>query len=462
MKKFLAIFFAKMAMFFSRTLRRGGGTALPGLIAQKIDKDILSKLVGNLKDGVVIITGTNGKTTTAKMACDILANSGLDIVSNQSGSNLSRGLISVLISRSNLTGSTTKGDLAVFEIDEATMPEAVPMLSPRYIIVTNIFRDQLDRYGEVDKTVELIGNSLRTAPKEATVILNADDPMVASLTSFHENTIFFGLEDSGLKTESKLAIDNKDCLLCGAELDFEYRYFGHLGKYKCSSCTFKRPKPENTVYKAELNPENSVISLHTSKKENIDLTLSIPGVYNIYNALAATALSSALDANSEQIKYGLENFTAAWGRMEKIQVKDKYIFLLLVKNPTGFNESLRSFINTKEKKNFLLALNDNFADGIDISWIWDSELELLKDKESSIVCSGIRAEDIALRLKYAELDSKNITIEKDLKKALDMGLDSVPTGETLYIFPTYTAMMEIRNVLVKAGYAQSFWQPPGA
>lgn len=462
MKKFIAILFAKIAMFFSRTLRRGGGTALPGLIAQKIDKNILSKLVKNLKDGVVIVTGTNGKTTTAKMACDILANSGLDIVSNQSGSNLSRGLISVLIARSNLTGSKTKGDLAVFEIDEATMPEAVPLLSPRYIIVTNIFRDQLDRYGEVDKTVELIGNSLRTAPKNAVVVLNADDPMVASLISYHKNTIFYGLEDSGLKTESKFAIDNKDCLLCGAELDFEYRYFGHLGKYKCPSCSFKRPIPENTVYKAELNPENSVISLHTSNKENIDLTLSIPGVYNIYNALAATSLSSVLGAHSEQIKYGLENFTAAFGRMEKIQIKDKYIFLLLVKNPTGFNESLRSFINTKEKKSFLLALNDNFADGIDISWIWDSELELLNDKANSIICSGIRAYDMALRLKYAGLKSNNVTIESNLKKALDQGLSSLEKGETLYIFPTYTAMMEIRNFLVKAGYAEVFWQPPGA
>lgn len=461
MKKFFAVFFAKIAMFFSRALKKGGGTALPGLVAEKLDKNILTKLVSNLNLGTVIITGTNGKTTTAKMSFEILALSGLDVVSNQSGSNLSRGLVSELVARSNILGTKIKGDIGVFEIDEATMPEAVPKLQPKLVLVTNIFRDQLDRYGEVDKTAALIGNSLRTMPKGAVAILNADDPLVASLTSYNENATFFGIEDSELKTDSKLAIDNKDCLLCGTELEFEYRYFGHLGKYKCKKCKFKRPAPANTVFKAELEAERSLITLHTSEKQNLELILNTPGAYNIYNALAAASLASALGISGSIVKQGLENFTSAFGRMEKIRVKDKDIFLLLVKNPTGFNETLRSFTSDNSKRNFLIILNDNFADGTDVSWIWDSNLELLKNRANSIVVSGIRAEDMALRLKYADIDMKTVRIEKDLKKAMNSALEDLLVNQTLYVFPTYTAMMEIRNLLVKSGYAQPFWQPPG-
>lgn len=461
MKRFFAIFFAKIASFFTRILKRGGGTALPGLIAEKLDRNILTKLTSNLKHGVVIITGTNGKTTTSKMLYDILRSSGMDVIANQSGSNLSRGLVSTLIARSNITGSKTKGDIGIFEIDEATMLNAVPKIHPKFVIVTNLFRDQLDRYGEVDKTAEIIGNSLKNMPKNGLVILNADDPMVASLSRYNGNAVYYGIEDSSLKTDSKLAIDNKDCLKCGTALDFEYRYFGHLGKYKCPGCKFKRPTPLNTVFKAELFPESTNITLHTSAKQNLDVVLNIPGVYNVYNALAATSIASQLGVTGEHIKKGLEEFTAAFGRMEKIKVKDKFVFLLLVKNPTGYNETLRSITSSSSKKNFLLALNDNFADGTDISWIWDSNLEILKKKTKTVVCSGIRAEDMALRLKYADVDMKNVRIEKDLKKALNIGLGNIMPGETLYLLPTYTAMMEIRNHLVKGGFVKPFWKAPG-
>lgn len=461
MKKIIAIFFAKIASFFTRAFKRGGGTALPGLIAEKLDGNILSKLTSNLKYGAVIITGTNGKTTTAKMLYDILKSSGMDVVANQSGSNLSRGLVSTLIARSNVTGSKTKGDIGIFEIDEATMSEAVPKLRPKFIVVTNLFRDQLDRYGEVDKTAAIIGNSLKNMPKNGIVILNADDPMVASLSSYNGNAVYYGIEDSSLKTNSNLAIDNKDCLKCGAELDFEYRYFGHLGKYKCTGCKFKRPTPSNTVFKAELFPESTNITLHTSAKQNLDVSLNIPGVYNLYNALAATSIASHLGINGEHIKKGLETFTAAFGRMEKIKVKDKYVFMLLVKNPTGYNETLRSITSNNIKKNFLLALNDNFADGTDVSWVWDANLELMEKKVKTVVCAGIRAEDMALRLKYANVDLKKVTVEKDLKKALNAGLKNIMPGETLYLLPTYTAMMEIRNHLVKSGFVEPFWKAPG-
>lgn len=461
MKKIIAVFFAKIAMFLTRSLRRGGGTALPGLIAEKIDKNILAKLSSNLKLGTIIITGTNGKTTTAKMIYEILSLSGIDVLTNYSGSNLSRGIVSELIARSNLFGTKIKGDICIFEIDEATMPEAVPSLRPKLVLVTNIFRDQLDRYGEVDKTVELIGNSLRTMPKDSLVILNADDPLVSSLSNYNDNALFFGIEDSSLKTDSNLAIDGKNCPLCGAELDFEYRYFGHLGKYTCSECKYKRPAPSNTVFKVELETERSLITLHTSAKQNLDIILNVPGVYNIYNALAAASCASWLGISGSNIKLGLENFTSAFGRMEKIRIKEKDIYLLLVKNPIGYNETLRSFTSDNLKRDFLLILNDYFADGTDISWIWDCNLEILKDRAKSITVSGTRAEDMALRLKYADIDMRFVRIEKDLKKALNTALGNITANETLYIFPTYTAMMELRNLLVRNGYVRPFWQPPG-
>lgn len=461
MKKFLAIFFAKLAMFFSRLLRRGGGSALPGLIAETLDKNILAKLVSNLKFGAVIITGTNGKTTSAKMTTDILRLSGMDVISNESGSNLSRGIVSTLIARSSIFGKRTKGDIAIFEIDEATMLQAVPKISPKIVAVTNIFRDQLDRYGEVDKTALLIGNSLRNMPKGSTVILNADDPLVSSLQNFHSNAAFFGLEDSSIQTNSKAGIDNKDCPKCGHVLDFEYRYFGHLGKYKCKGCGLERPKPENTVFNIQMEPEKTNITLHTSLKQNIDVSLNLPGAFNIYNALTAASTASMLGISGDKIKEGLEQFTAAFGRMERIQIKDKSLLLLLVKNPIGLTETLRSFSFDKTKNNFLFCLNDNFADGTDISWIWDAELELICDKTKNLVISGVRAEDMALRLKYAEVNSETTVIEKDIKKALDIALKSLDPGETLYVLPSYTAMMEIRNLLVKNGFANPFWKPPG-
>ncbi|MCL5094170.1 MAG: MurT ligase domain-containing protein [Patescibacteria group bacterium] len=456
MRKFLAIAIGKLAMFFSRALKRGGGTALPGLLAQIIDRKILAKLTSNLKNGVIIITGTNGKTTTAKMLTDILSSAKMDVVTNQSGSNLSRGLVSTLIARSSLTGRRTKGDVGIFEIDEATMLEAVPKVDPKIIVVTNLFRDQLDRYGEIDKTATLIGHALEYA-KGTTVVLNADDPLVAFLSKFNKNAVFYGIEDSNLNDASGFDNDNRECVECGTKLDYKARYFSHIGKYACPKCGFKRPNPENTVYKITIKPEETNISLHTSKKENADIRLNVPGLYNIYNALAASSAASFLNVTADQIKYGLENSSAAFGRMEKIQVKDKYLYLLLVKNPTGFTESVKSIVSDKTI-NILLALNDNFADGTDVSWIWDAEVEPLATKTNVVIASGIRALDMAVRLKYAEISPKIIQVESNLSKALEIGLDQIPAGETLFVLPTYTAMMELRNLLVKQGYATPFWE----
>jgi len=452
MKLFLAILIAKITMFFTRTFGKGGN-ALPGLIALKIDKDILTKLCKNLRIGTIVITGTNGKTTTTKMLSDILKSTGYDVICNNSGSNLSRGLVSKMIERSNITGKTTKGDIGLFEIDEATLPETVPMVNPKIIAVTNLFRDQLDRYGEIDKTASIIGHGLSLAP-DATVVLSADDPLVSSLSSFNKKAVYFGLEDSTLNDSSEMDNDNKDCIFCGKQLRYSVRYFSHMGKYECLNCGYKRPSPQTSIIGIELHQEKTIIKLHTASKENIDITLQIPGLYNAYNALTAASVANLLNATSEQIKYSLENTTAAFGRMEKIKINDKYIYLLLVKNPTGFNETLKSIVS-ESKIHTLFALNDNFADGTDVSWIWDTEIELLRNKTKSVTISGLRAEDMALRMKYAEIDGSQVIIEKNLLKALQLSLDKLLPEETLYVLPTYTAMMDIRNELVKKGITES-------
>lgn len=449
MKKFLAISLAKLAYKTSRATKRGGGSTLPGLLAQKIDPNIIAELSDNLRFGVIIITGTNGKTTTAKMLAAILQESGLEVIYNFAGSNLSRGIASTLIFNSNLRGTKTRGDIAIFEVDEATMPEITTKVEPRVVLVTNLFRDQLDRYGELDKTAEIIGNSIKNLTN-TTVVLNADDPLVANLSTYNPNVAYFGMSHETKSTQSKGAIDSKNCLACGANLNFLTRYFGHLGIYECQKCGFTRPDPTYTLENSKLAVDKSE-GYFVGPDIRTKLKINIPGLYNLYNALAAAAVAHVLHVPYGEISRALESVSAAFGRMEKITVGNKNILILLVKNPTGFTQGIETLTYDKKPKNLLLALNDNFADGTDVSWIWDAEIELLRDFMHAAVVSGIRGEDLLLRLKHAEFEIKKIRMEKNISKALELALKVTPDGETLYILPTYTAMLEIRRILANKG-----------
>jgi len=240
--KLLAIWLGKFSLVLTRILRVGSGTTFPGLLAEKIDRNIIKKLSERLTYGAIIITGTNGKTTTAKMLTEMLCAEGFSVLHNPSGSNLTRGIASALIHSTNFFGTKLNADIAVFEIDEATMPEATTKIRPKVVLVTNLFRDQLDRYGELDKTAAIIGSSLRGFA-DLTTVLNADDPLVVSLSKYSEGkVIYFGIEDKNISTKSKAAMDSKDCLECGHELNYENRYFGHLGVWKCSKCKSKNIK----------------------------------------------------------------------------------------------------------------------------------------------------------------------------------------------------------------------------
>jgi UDP-N-acetylmuramyl tripeptide synthase len=442
--KILAIFVGKLALLMTRLFKAGGGTTLPGLLAERIDKEIIRKLSGRLKHGVVIITGTNGKTTTAKMLGDILSEEGYRVLNNSSGSNLSRGIAAALVRSTNIFGTRLSSDIAVFEVDEATMPEVTTKLRPSVVLVTNLFRDQLDRYGERDKRAELIGGSLKGLHK-MTTILNADDPLVAGLSKYLEvKAEYFGIDDESISTGSKAAMDSKDCITCGRELTYRNRYFGHLGVWRCDNCKDSRPTLEVSVTKVRISPFQTEFELQLPS-ESLEVRLSIPGLYNAYNALAAASAAVSLGVGAPAIAHGLRYCEAAFGRMEIISVKDQKVMVLLVKNPTGANQALAAIFSDSPQKKIAFVLNDNFADGTDISWIWDIDFEYFKAEKSLFVASGIRAEEIALRLKYAGLPTENILIEKDSVHAVEILAEKLEGDEIGYLLPTYTAMMEIRG-----------------
>lgn len=456
MRKFIAILAAEFARSLSQLTKRGSGSALPGLVAQKFDPNIITKLAAKLPGGIILVTGTNGKTTTAKMIAGILEQDGNKVVYNFNGSNLSRGLASILIQHTNFWGTRMDGGVGLFEVDEATMPEIVGLLKPTAIVVTNLFRDQLDRYGEVDKTAAIIGHALELTP-DAKVFLNADDPLVASLCKYNKNVAYFGIDDD-YKTLSKGAIDSRNCLSCGAELSFNPRYFGHLGNYTCTKCGASRPPLRYSLRDLNFTVESSEASLVTPTFSE-KISIQLPGLYNLYNALAAGALAEYLKVPKGSIIYALNNISAAFGRMEKISLGDgKNVFLMLVKNPTGFTQTIETLVCDKKPKSILIALNDNFADGTDVSWIWDAEMEIIKDYAKEVIVSGIRGEDMLLRLKYADFDMAKVVLDKNLKSALDKGIANLSANETLYILPTYTAMLDIRKTLSNKGLVKGFME----
>lgn len=454
MKKVFAIFVAKQAGFWSRVFGRGGGAALPGLIAEKVDPKIFRKLSRNLKNGIILVTGTNGKTTTSKMITEILEADGQKVVNNSGGSNLTRGIVSALISESSLFGKIKK-DVGVYEVDEATMPKVAKMIEPKMIAVTNIFRDQLDRYGEVDKTAAILKEAISKHP-DTILILNADDPIVATLAEKHRKTVFFGINDKKIEAQSDLARDLHDCPLCSNELIYKNRYYGHIGIYICKECKFARPKPNFSADNIRFARDEICSSIFfKEKKENLSLPMS--GLYNLYNALTAIAATHTLGAKEDIILHSLESLTPAFGRMERFTAEGKETSIHLVKNPTGFNQVLENLAHGQPLDTLFLVLNDNFADGTDISWIWDTEMELIQNSFRKVIISGIRMEDLALRLKYAGVPTEKVIQEKNIDKALAKATTETHEGENLYILPTYTAMLSIRNTLVRKGFLDNYW-----
>lgn len=472
MKKQLAIFIGKLITLASRLFKMGGGSSLPGLIALRIEPRILSRLLENTHLNSVIVTGSNGKTTTCRMIAEVMKEEGLQVVWNRSGANLVSGIVSVLIEKADWLGRI-QADAAVFEVDEATLRHVISAIKPNHVVVTNFFRDQLDRYGEVDTTRDLIRTALKDIPADSMLLLNVDDPLVASLAEGALCPVkTFGVkgfqaQESANAPATYQSKDARNCEHCGTAFEYEQVSYGHLGKYRCPHCGYARPSlqfaADDILLQGTHGSVFTVVSITESEPEQtgMNISLSLPGLYNVYNGLTAAACCLSMGFNPTLIQKTVSNISSAFGRMETIRVGDKEILLALVKNPVGFSEVARTLALEGSHKTLLLCLNDQYADGRDISWIWDADVELLAEKADTfdtVVASGIRAWDMALRLKYAGIPEEKITVEPSLDKALKLGLSRVKPDETLYILPTYTAMLQIREHVRHLGKAREFWQ----
>jgi UDP-N-acetylmuramyl tripeptide synthase len=448
----------------------GGGTSLPGKLLLRMDPHAISVLAERLPRGSALVSATNGKTTTAAMAACIFERAGVSLVHNQAGANMAGGIASTLLAAAR-PGRRIAGELGLFEVDEFWLDRLIPQLSPRAVLLGNLFRDQLDRYGELDTIAERWREALASpAGRRAPLVCNADDPVLADLGLARSGApgaptgeaLFFGIEDDSLSLPGlSHAADAKHCRRCGAPYVFDAIYLGHLGHYHCPACGQRRPSPTVHAGEVELDGVRRARFRLTTPAGAADVELALPGVYNVYNALAAAALATALDVPLPAIVAGLLDTTAAFGRAETIAVSGRPARILLVKNPAGANEVLRTLALEPGEHELLGVLNDRTADGHDVSWIWDADFELLAGRVRRAVCSGTRAAELALRLKYAGVPEARIETIDELPDALDAAVRDGAAGaggRDLYILPTYTAMLSLRELLVRRGEATSSWR----
>ncbi len=453
MRRTAAVWAGKATGALSRLSGRGGGTTLPGDVARAIDPAVLRKLTADLTEGSIVITGTNGKTTTARLLASLFEGLGKRVVANRAGANLIFGATAAAL-RSAGPDGRLRAEWGVFEIDEASLPRAIDEIQPRAAIVLNLFRDQLDRYGELEKIARTIESALGRLPEGAQAILNADDPRVGEIgLGLARKPIWFGLDDPSVAMkELPHAADARTCPKCGASLIFSAVYLGHDGLYTCPNGDFARPVPEVTATDIEVKGFDSVkMTVGGSRLE-----LPVGGLYNAYNALAAFATGWTLGLEPEYMASRMHDFKAAFGRQERMDFRGRHLVLVLSKNPAGFNETLRTAVDLAGATHFLLGLNDRKADGTDVSWIWDVDFEQLKGKAQLVIPGGTRADDLAVRLKYAGVAAGKP--QTDPGKALDELVAATPEGGTAHVLCTYTALLDIRAELVRRGWAKPYWE----
>ncbi len=458
---------AKVTGAAIRGLGRGGGTAAPGLIAERIDPRLLDKIASRLPHGAVVVAGTNGKTTVARMLADILQADGRRVAHNRSGSNLVRGVASALANQANMLGSP-RADIGVIESDEAAFPEIVRRVEPSVILLNNLFRDQLDRYGELDAIASRWEPALRRLPAEATVIVNVDDPTLAGITEgIRARRVTFGIDDrnpSVLLDQIPHAADAKTCRRCGRDLAYERLYSAHLGAWRCPACGVSRPPLDFAGTSIVLESVDALrldVSLLAAPADPLSLQVAIPGLYNAYNAVAATAVASTFGVSRSTIARALDGYRSAFGRIERVTYRNRHLTLALVKNPVGFNETLRMLTVATAGLTVptLIAINDLAADGRDVSWLWDVDFEMLGGGTAPLFTTGVRGADMANRLKYAGLPSERILpLAADLSRGLDAFVDGLPEGGLGYVLLTYTALLGLRRALADRGAVDHFWE----
>lgn len=434
----------------SRATGKGGGTTLPGRALLKMDRDAIGKLGSRLTDGTTLISATNGKTTTASMLATILAGASRRPVHNRAGSNMTWGVATALLEQDGTEG--------LFEVDEAWLPEVAMRLDPHTILLGNLFRDQLDRYGETEALADSWKALAARLAGRTSFVLNADDPLVADIgTSSGAGTVYFGLEDRARALpEAQHAHDAKACRSCGSELTYDATFVGHLGHYRCENCGLTRPEPEFSAREIELQGMSGLSATICSPEGEARLELPLPGLYNLYNALGAIATASGLGLPLRDSVDSLAAMKAVFGRVERLEVGDVSLSILLVKNPAGANEVIRTLALEPAPIDLWVALNDRIADGRDVSWIWDADFELLAERVRRVTCTGTRAPEMALRLKYAGWPTDRLKVVADPRQALDQAL-AAADGE-LFALPTYTALLDLRNLLSAQSGASRYWE----
>jgi UDP-N-acetylmuramyl tripeptide synthase len=447
-------------------VRGGGATSAPGKVLIRLDANAIRALGERLPRGSVLVSATNGKTTTTAMAAGVLERAGLQLVHNSSGANMAGGIATALLAATRPHGAIV-GELGLFEVDELWLDTVAAQLRPRVILLGNLFRDQLDRYGELETIADRWAQDLHAGQ----LVLNADDPLIADLGRDRSEALYYGVQDDSLALAGMAhAADAKHCRRCGAPYVFEAIYLGHLGHYHCPRCGQCRPEPSVIARDVVLEGVRSARFTLCTATGEAQVQLALPGLYNVYNALAAAALAVALEVPLEQIVAGLQGAKAAFGRAETVMLTlsdagngagaraRRELRILLVKNPAGANEVLRTLTLERGQHDLLAVLNDQIADGRDVSWIWDADFELLAGRIRRITCSGSRASELAVRLKYAGIPPERIRVLGDLKLALEEAAkDRDDPRAPLYALPTYTAMLSLRELLIARGEASSSW-----
>ncbi|MGI5920681.1 MAG: MurT ligase domain-containing protein [Syntrophomonadaceae bacterium] len=440
--RWAAILAGKTAIFLSRLIGNQG-TDIPGKIARRIYPRILIDLGRNIDGPTIMVTGTNGKTTTTNMIAEIMKQNNSSYVHNQAGANMLTGITTAFIKASNLTGSR-HFDYALLETDEANVPLLLNELRVDFLLITNFFRDQLDRYGELDHTINLIKDAVKGSQME--LILNADDPL---MVHFQDQTglkcWYYGFQDTRYDSiQGAASREGRFCVICGHQLNYRRYHYAQLGSFECPRCHSRNPACDFCGGNLDMSAEISMTI------NDMPIRSPYKGFYNAYNVLAAIALSKILVLPDEIIQKAIASFRPSAGRMETFFINGKKTILILVKNPTGLNQSLTMVASDPAAKNLFIALNDNAADGRDISWIWDADFEPIIDPTAAIgeiICSGQRSGDMAVRIKYAGFDTEKITIETGLRE----GIEKAVYGDSKisYILSTYTALFQCRKILVK-------------
>jgi UDP-N-acetylmuramyl tripeptide synthase len=471
----MAVFAGKVTAKAIRMLGAGLGSNLPGRMARKVAPAVLQQLSQQARLGVLAVTGTNGKSTTSGLLSSILRMAGFSLVHNRQGANLVTGITASLVDAATWDGKLD-ADYCLFEIDEAALPVIANEVKLSTVLVTNLFRDQLDRFGELDTTAKLIASGIKKHHSKA--VLNSDDPNVSQLAP-DSHRVFFGIESvtsvatgaapastgtagnttaAGETNTTGGTISANDrelsyCGSCAGAIEYTISFYGQLGHWRCCQCDYKRPQPKVVAQNVEVTATNSTFILSIEDR-TIDVIVPLPGLFNVYNALAAAAAAHELGVSLEAIRQGLKHYKTLFGRGEKLTIAEKPVLIQLIKNPAGASQAVSAVVSDP-KARILIAINDNLADGRDISWLWDADFEQFASHQRPIVVSGQRAEDMAVRMKYAGLPADLIQTTAKLAKALDQAVEMVQPGETLWILPTYTCLLELQKILRTKGHILS-------